>query len=93
MPIYQYECSTCRCEFERKQRFDDDPVVDCPKCHAKAYRVFCPVPIIFKGSGFYVTENRKSTGEPEKATTKSPISKVEKSKSEGTTTAGNQSLG
>ncbi len=71
MPIYQYECSLCRCQFERKQHFDDDTVLDCPKCHGKAHRIFNPVPIIFKGNGFYVTDSRKGpseSGKSEKAT-------------------------
>ena len=59
MPIYEYECSSCQVHFERKQRFDDEPVAICPKCQGKARRVFHSTPIIFKGSGFYTTDNRK----------------------------------
>ena len=66
MPIYEYECGNCHCCFERKQRFDDEPVAACPQCQGKARRVFHSVPIIFKGSGFYVTDNRKSSGMKEK---------------------------
>ena len=57
MPIYQYLCSKCNSEFELRQGFNDDPVVVCPKCQNGARRLFSPVPIIFKGSGFYVTDN------------------------------------
>ena len=60
MPIYEYECGVCHCRFERKQRFDEEPVAMCPKCQGKARRVIHSVPIIFKGSGFYITDNRKS---------------------------------
>ena len=59
MPIYEYECSLCRCRFERRQRFDEEPVAMCPECEGKARRVIHSVPIIFKGSGFYTTDNRK----------------------------------
>ena len=59
MPIYEYECDICRCRFERRQRFDEEPVAMCPECQGKTRRVIHSVPIIFKGSGFYTTDNRK----------------------------------
>jgi putative FmdB family regulatory protein len=59
MPIYQYCCSRCNTNFELRQGFDDDSVAACPKCKGEAKRRFVPVPIIFKGSGFYVTDSRK----------------------------------
>jgi len=58
MPIYEYECRACHHRFERKQRFDEEPVAICPQCQSKAHRVIHSVPIIFKGSGFYVTDHR-----------------------------------
>lgn len=60
MPIYEYECDTCQARFERKQKFSDDPVRDCPECGNEVHRVLYPAGIIFKGSGFYVTDNRGS---------------------------------
>ena len=59
MPIYEYECCECEQRFERRQRFDEEPVSICPQCQGKAQRVIRSVPVIFKGSGFYVTDNRK----------------------------------
>ena len=59
MPIYEYECSLCHFHFERKQRFNEEPVAICPKCQGKARRVIHSVPTIFKGSGFYTTDSRK----------------------------------
>jgi len=59
MPIYEYECGVCDYHFERRQRFDEEAVAMCPKCQGKAHRVLHSVPIIFKGSGFYTTDNRK----------------------------------
>jgi putative FmdB family regulatory protein len=70
MPIYEYECSECSWRFEKKQRFHDDPVADCPKCQSKSRRIMVPSQIIFKGSGFYVNDYPKSSngGSPAKAT-------------------------
>jgi putative FmdB family regulatory protein len=59
MPIYEYECQACRHRFERLQHFSDEPVKVCPDCGASVQRVIQPVGIIFKGSGFYVTDNRQ----------------------------------
>jgi putative FmdB family regulatory protein len=62
MPIYEYACDTCQTTFERKQKFSEDPVRDCPECGNGVRRVLHPAGIIFKGSGFYVTDNRSSNG-------------------------------
>jgi putative FmdB family regulatory protein len=61
MPRYDYECNSCADIFEVKQGFDDEPVAECPKCKSTARRIFTPVPIIFKGSGFYVTDHKNSS--------------------------------
>ena len=61
MPVYQYQCPKCNLKFELKQSFSDDSIVSCPKCQNGARRLFSTVPVIFKGQGFYVTDNRKST--------------------------------
>ena len=71
MPIYEYECSLCHLHFERRQRFDEEPVAICPKCQGKARRVLHSIPVIFKGSGFYITDNRKG-GTVEKAEKRTP---------------------
>lgn len=60
MPIYEYECENCRCKFERRQRFDEEPVAMCTECGGKSRRVIHCSPVIFKGSGFYVTDSKKS---------------------------------
>ena len=59
MPTYQYKCLDCKLQFELKQSFHDKPMADCPTCHGIARRIFCPVPIVFKGPGFYVTDSRQ----------------------------------
>ena len=58
MPIYEYECGLCHHRFERRQRFDEEPVAVCPNCQGKSHRVIHSVPIIFKGSGFHITDHR-----------------------------------
>jgi len=65
MPIYQYHCPKCNLKFELKQSFSDESIVVCPKCQNGARRLFSSVPIIFKGQGFYVTDNKKSAPENE----------------------------
>jgi putative FmdB family regulatory protein len=68
MPIYEYECEQCGVRFERLQRMSDSALTDCPECSGHIHRVMQPVGIIFKGSGFYVTDNKgkSSTGIPSK---------------------------
>jgi len=61
MPIYEYECGECNCRFEKRQSFSDDALAHCPQCHSMSKRVMCPAPVIFKGSGFYVTDYRKGS--------------------------------
>ncbi len=58
MPVYTYECESCGERFEARQSFNDEPLTVCPTCEGKLYRVIQPVGIVFKGSGFYVTDSR-----------------------------------
>ncbi|NOZ04758.1 MAG: zinc ribbon domain-containing protein [Chloroflexi bacterium] len=62
MPIYEYQCSVCGIHFEQFQRVDDDPASVCPNGHAGVRRIYSPAGIIFKGSGFYVTDHPKNNG-------------------------------
>jgi len=82
VPIYEYECSDCQFRFERKQSFDEEPVAECPECQGKARRVIRSIPVIFKGSGFYTTDNRKSM-ETEKGKEKLPSKGKGKKKEAG----------
>jgi putative FmdB family regulatory protein len=59
MPTYRYRCLNCNLQFELKQSFHDKPIADCPSCHGVARRLFSPVPILFNGPGFYVTDSRE----------------------------------
>jgi putative FmdB family regulatory protein len=63
MPIYTYQCDTCGIRFDRYQKFEDKPLSYCPECNKKSLRkVYAPVGIIFKGSGFYATDHRSPSG-------------------------------
>jgi len=66
MPVYEYECEQCGVRFERLQRMSEASLTECPECSGHIHRVMQPVGVIFKGSGFYVTDNRgrSSTGVP-----------------------------
>ena len=61
MPIYEYECESCGTHFEKLQSMNDAPVRQCPECSGSVHKVFHPAGIIFKGSGWYITDSRKST--------------------------------
>lgn len=74
MPVYEYECSLCQHHFDRRQRFDEESVAVCPLCHGKARRVIHSIPVIFKGSGFYITDSRKDKGD-EASSEKSEVKK------------------
>jgi putative FmdB family regulatory protein len=86
MPTYQYACPDCGLEFERVQRFTDDPVKKCPKCgKRKVYRVVSKVAVSFKGSGWYITDSKSTngkgdakSGEKEKAETETTTEATEK---------------
>ncbi|MDF1515903.1 MAG: zinc ribbon domain-containing protein, partial [Anaerolineae bacterium] len=56
MPLYEYKCQECGLRFERRQSFTDKPVTICPDCGGAVVRLIQPAGIIFKGSGFYVTD-------------------------------------
>jgi putative FmdB family regulatory protein len=63
MPIYTYQCDNCGVRFERHQNFNDPALTRCPECSKKTLRkIFTPVGIVFKGSGFYATDHRSPSG-------------------------------
>ncbi len=61
MPTYEYRCDECGIVFDRFQHFSEDPLDTCPECGGLVHRVIQPVGIIFKGNGFYITDNRGDT--------------------------------
>jgi putative FmdB family regulatory protein len=64
MPTYEYRCTDCGKDLEAVQSFHDDPLTVCPSCQGKLRKVFSPIGIAFKGSGFYRTDNRSSSSVP-----------------------------
>jgi putative FmdB family regulatory protein len=58
MPTYEYRCTNCDEHLEVVQSFSDDALTKCPKCGGQLRKVFSPVGIVFKGSGFYKTDSR-----------------------------------
>lgn len=83
MPIYAYRCESCGVRFERHQSFTDAPLKRCPECNKNSLRkVIGPVGVVFKGSGFYSTDNRSTSG---LSTPKPDESSAEKSESKTST--------
>ena len=80
MPIYTYRCESCGVQFERHQSYNDAPLKICPECRKKSLKkVIAPVGVVFKGSGFYATDHRSSSGSKPRAG-KSESKSSEKSK-------------
>ena len=61
MPRYDYKCDACSHRFVEKQSFSSEPVATCPECEGRSSRQFVAVPIVFKGSGFYVNDYGKNS--------------------------------
>ena len=58
MPTYEYVCTDCGNNLEVVQRFTDESLTECPVCHGRLRKMFYPVGVVFKGSGFYRTDSR-----------------------------------
>lgn len=71
MPTYQYACTECGDRTEVVQKFSDEPLTVCSACSGRLRKVFSPVGIVFKGSGFYRTDSRSGNGSPAGAKEKS----------------------
>jgi len=64
MPTYQYHCTSCGSDLDVVQRFTDDPLTTCPECRGALRKVYSPVGIVFKGSGFYSTDSHQTKRRP-----------------------------
>ena len=88
MPIYTYQCENCGVRFDRQQSFSDPVLKQCPECLEETLRkVYTPVGIVFKGSGFYSTDNRSPSGsrpKKEKSSAENNVSSDNKEKKEKT---------
>jgi putative FmdB family regulatory protein len=84
MPTYAYRCENCGVQFDRFQTFSESPLVRCPECGEDTLRkLYGPVGIVFKGSGFYSTDHRSASGQ-------APSKKTEGSTSGEKTPAGDK---
>jgi putative FmdB family regulatory protein len=81
VPTYQYTCTDCGEPVEAMQKFTDDPLTMCVVCGGRLRKVFSPVGIVFKGSGFYRTDSRNGSVSASDA-------KKDKQPSESTSTSG-----
>ncbi|MCW2726898.1 MAG: putative regulatory protein [Frankiales bacterium] len=61
MPTYEYACTACGERLEAVQSFTDPALSECPACGGALRKVFSPVGVVFKGSGFYKTDSRSSS--------------------------------
>ena len=64
MPIYEYECVACSEKFEVRRGFHDEVQANCPDCKGAGKRMFSPVTVIYKGSGFYTTDYGRGNSGP-----------------------------
>lgn len=94
MPTYEYECLSCGHTFELFQSMSEEPAKECPTCGKEVRRLISPgLGIIFKGSGFYVTDNRKGSNGSSVSTAKNEKaaeSTASKEKSSGEKTSGGE---
>jgi len=91
MPIYVYACTNCGERTEAKQSFDDPPLEVCPHCGGKLRKMYSPVGIVFKGSGFYSTDAKRSgsttkTSGSDSSSEKSSSSSSEKKSTDSSST-------
>lgn len=87
MPTYDYVCESCGNRFEEWQKITDDPTKICPVCGGPVHRVIYPVGLVFKGSGFYKTDNRATPAAESSATSATTTA----TESKDTTTKGGES--
>ena len=87
MPTYQYVCTECGGQIEAVQKFTDDPLTVHDACGGRLRKVFSPVGIVFKGSGFYRTDSRKGSSDS------TPAAASSSSDSPGSSPAGDKKAG
>ncbi|HEY0118430.1 MAG TPA: FmdB family zinc ribbon protein [Cellulomonas sp.] len=87
MPTYAYTCTVCGHSFDVHQSFDDAALTVCPECSGRLRKVFSPVGVVFKGSGFYRTDARSSSKAGAASTTSAPSTSTSSSSSSSGTTS------
>lgn len=91
MPTYEYACRDCGDHLEIVQSFKDEPLSVCGTCGGTLRKVFSPAGIIFKGSGFYVTDTRKEASSGSAKSDGADSSKKEAASSDGESTSSGDS--
>lgn len=94
MPIYEYQCSNCGHELDELQTMSEPPLVKCPKCGKDTLKrlIGTGAGLIFKGSGFYLTDYKKSSKDSEnKPSSKSKSTKPSEAKAGETKPSENKS--
>jgi putative FmdB family regulatory protein len=82
MPLYDYRCANCGAVTEIRHGFNDTHAEPCGACGGVLSRVFNPAPIVFKGSGFYVTDSRPSSSSSADSSNSSTTPKSDSPKSD-----------
>lgn len=83
MPIYEYACNSCGNQFEVKQKFSDPPITSCEKCGESVRKLISAPGIMFKGTGWYVTDYSNKFKEPGQSTENQKDQKKKSDKKEG----------
>ena len=92
MPTYDYECTKCGYTFDAFQSMSEDPLVKCPKCSKNGLKrlIGGGMAVIFKGSGFYVTDSRGGRSADAGKTTEKTTEPAKPAESVGSGTAGGE---
>lgn len=93
MPTYAYTCTACGHAFDVHQSFDDAALTVCPQCEGRLRKVFSPVGVVFKGSGFYRTDARSSGGSKGATKEAASVGASSGSSSSGPSSSGSSSSG
>ena len=82
MPIYEYQCTSCAHRFELKQSIKDESIQECPRCGKEVTKLISSPAIMFKGSGWYITDysDKMKPGSGSESPEKSASSDTEKTK-------------
>lgn len=87
MPVYTYRCENCGVRFDITQKFSEQSLTRCPECGKKTlHKVYTPVGVVFKGSGFYSTDNRSPSGQGRSASSRSEEKSSEATESKPSST-------
>ena len=90
MPLYEYACTLCHHKFDIRHGANEKPELSCPECQGAVKKVFHAAGIIFKGSGWYITDSaKKTTPDPSISTAQEKSEQTEKADADKAEKAGN----